>query len=94
MSMRDCVTATAARAGEMDTVMAAGLTVSFNVTLCVTALALESLTVNVIGVAAALAVGVPEMTPVEARMRPPGSAPAVMPQDSGPVPPVAVSAAE
>jgi hypothetical protein len=77
----------------MDTVMSAGLTVRFSVTLCIRALALESLTVNVIGVAAAVAVGVPEMTPVDASVRPAGSARAVMAQDKGALPPVAVSVA-
>ena len=92
--LRGVLTASAARAGETDTVMVLGLTVIFNVTVLVTVIVLESLTVKVIGVAAAVAVGVPEITPVDASARPAGSAPGLTAQDSGALPPVAVSVAE
>jgi hypothetical protein len=91
--LRGCVTASAARAGETDTVMTLGLTVNFSVTLFVRAVVLESLTVNVIGVAVAVAVGVPEMAPVDASVRPAGSAPELVAQDRGALPPLAVSVA-
>jgi len=41
-----------------------------------------------------LAVGVPEMFPVDASVRPAGSAPELMDQERGAVPPLAVSVAE
>jgi hypothetical protein len=88
------VTVSAARDGETDTVMVLGLTVIFSVALLVRAVVLESLTVNVIGAAVALAVGVPEMAPVDASARPAGSAPELMAQYRGAKPPVAVSVAE
>jgi hypothetical protein len=56
-------------------------------------LALESFTLKVIAAAAALAVGKPEMAPVDASVRPPGSAPEVMAQYKGALPPVAVRVA-
>jgi hypothetical protein len=92
--LRGCVTASAARAGETETVMTLGLTASFSVTLFVRAVVLESLTVKVIGVAAAVTVGVPEMVPVDTSVRPAGSAPELIVQDRGALPPVAVSVAE
>jgi hypothetical protein len=64
------------------------------VTLLVCAGVPASLTVKVSGVPAAVAVGVPESTPLAARVRPAGGGPALSAQDSGAVPPVAVSVAE
>jgi hypothetical protein len=89
-----CVTTTAARAGEIETVMAAGLTFRVSVTLLVCAGALESVTVKVSAAMAAVAVGVPEIAAVEgARVRPAGSAPEEIAHDRGAVPPVAASVA-
>jgi hypothetical protein len=70
------------------------LTVTFSVTLLVRAVVLESLTVNAIGTAVAVVAGVPEMAPVDASVRPAGSAPELMAQDKGALPPVAVRLAE
>jgi hypothetical protein len=75
------------------TLIGGGLTVSFSVTLFVRGVVLESLTVKVIAVAAAVAVGVPEIAPVAARVSPAGRAPEVTDQDRGALPPLAVSVA-
>jgi hypothetical protein len=64
------------------------------VTLFVCAVALESLTVKVTGVAAIAVVGMPEIAPLAASVSPAGSAPELTAQDSGAVPPVAANVAE
>jgi hypothetical protein len=75
--------------------MPSGLTVNFKVALVVWGMTPESVTVKVIGVAVAVAVGVPEINPVApSSVIPAGSAPDEMPQENGAVPPVDSSVVE
>ena len=68
--------------------------VSFSVTLLVCAVALESVTRKVSGIALALVFGVPLIAPLAAvSVSPVGSVPAVTVHDSGAVPPLAASVA-
>jgi hypothetical protein len=76
-TVRVCVTARPARAGEMATEPLARVTVIFRVTLFVCAGLPESVAANVSGMPAAVAAGVPEMVPLEANARPDGRAPPV-----------------
>jgi hypothetical protein len=72
----------------------AGETVRVNVAVCVRAGLLESVTLNVRGVLATEAEGVPVMAPIEAfRVKPAGRAPMVSDQVYGATPPVAVRVA-
>jgi hypothetical protein len=78
VSVSACVIARPARPGAAEIVMSAGLTFNLRLTLRVCAVLPESLTVAVSGVPAAVAAGVPEITPPAAlSARPAGSAPAV-----------------
>jgi hypothetical protein len=62
-------------------------------TLFVCGVVLESVTANVSGVRVAVAVGAPEITPLDAlRASPPGRVPAASLHARGSVPPVAASA--
>jgi hypothetical protein len=91
---RVCVTVMAARAMEIATVLVPELIVIGRLALFVCAGLAASVTVKVTGVAAAVAVGVPEMPPVVPfSARPAGRVPLVTAHMSGGVPPLAVSVA-
>src|SRR5215468_2171285 len=90
-----CWSVSAARRGATLTVMLAGLMVRGRVALLLCAGLPESLTVKVSAVPAAVAVGVPAIAPVAAdSVRPAGRVPLLTAQESGAVPPLAVSDAE
>src|SRR5215469_5381049 len=95
LSASVCWSVSAARRGATVTVMLAGLMVIGSVVLLLCAGLPESLTVKVSAVPAAVAVGVPAIVPVAAAsVRPAGRLPLLSAQESGAVPPLAVSAAE